>query len=177
LQAPTREGGEVVLAQEVHAVPQRLETALMGSGLESDARAQTYERIHPAVVLPGQRETDRNLLPLQQWEGIVTKVAAEDFTVTLRDLTNPGSPEEEATLPLAEITREDRPLLVPGAVLYWSVGYQTLRASGQIQRVSDIRLRRLPAWSARDLERVAQRASALRDKFGLDDPGDTTRAE
>jgi hypothetical protein len=176
-QVPTREGGEVVLADELRAVPRQLETALLHAGLENDARAYTYEQIDPAVVLPPQRETDRNLLPLQQWEGVVTRVSTEEFTVTLRDITHPETPEEEATVPIAEITREDRRLLVPGAVLYWNIGYQTIRASGQIQRVSEIRLRRLPAWSARDIDRVAQRARALREKFGLDDPDDATRTE
>jgi phage FluMu protein gp41 len=137
----------------------------------------TYERLEPAAALPVQRETERNLLPLQQWEGVVTRVSADEFTVTLQDLTHPGSPEEEATVPMAEVTREDRRLLVPGAVLYWSIGYQTIRTSGQIQRVSDIRLRRLPAWSARDLDRVAQRARALRDKFGSNDADDATSIE
>jgi phage FluMu protein gp41 len=174
-QAAAPHGGEVVVAERVQAVPRQMDAALAPSpSVDGDAQTCAYEPLEPAVVLPAQRETDRNLLPLQQWEGVVTRVLSDEFTITLRDLTHPGSPEEEATVPVAEVTLEDRRLLVPGAVLYWSIGYQTIRASGQVQRVSDIRLRRLPAWSKRDLERVAQRARVLRDNFGSDDSDDAT---
>jgi hypothetical protein len=75
-----------------------------------------------------------------------------------------GGPELEAVLPLEEVSAEDLPLLAEGAVLYWTIGYeQTL--TGQRKRVSIIRLRRLPAWTRSDLERVRRRAAELSELF------------
>lgn len=100
----------------------------------------------------------------QQWEGVVTRIARDEFAVVLRDLTTPGSPELEAVLPLEEVSADDLPLLAKGAVLYWTIGYEhTL--TGQRKRVSIIRLRRLPAWTRKDLSRVEQRAAELDDLF------------
>ena len=164
---PLREHGMVM--GPATPVPQEVDSALSFPISADDPSPVLFENLEPVVALPAQRESERNLIPLQQWEGVVTQVGDDEFTATLRDLTTPKHPEEEAVLPIAEITPEDRRLLIPGAVLYWSIGYQTLRSSGQVQRVSDIRLRRLPAWSRRDLVRVAQRAQALHEMFGSDD--------
>ncbi len=166
---------KVILPDLSPPMPREPEAALPPApSLEGDALLRAYEELDLAVTLPPQRENDRNLIPLQQWEGVVIKVSGDEFTTVLRDLTRPESPEEEATLPVAEVPPEDRRLLVPGAVLYWNIGYQTIRASGQVQRVSDVRLRRLPAWSKRDIERVARRARELQDMFGTDDADDAT---
>jgi hypothetical protein len=96
---------------------------------------------------------------LQQWEGIVQSVDGESFTVVLHDLTHQAS-EHEATLPVEEVSPGDRRLLKPGAVFYWSIGYKRHR-SGQQERVSAIRMRRLPGWSRRDVEAVERRAAEL----------------
>ncbi len=150
---------------EAHALPVR-------QARQQDALAVEYEKPQPVVVLPRHGEPTLSLIPLQQWEGVVTQVGDEEFTVTLRDLTHPDNPQEEAVLYVDDVPAEDRPLLVPGAVLYWSIGYQTIRNTGQVQRVSDIRFRRLPTWSRRDVQRVEERARALRKTFGADDDVD-----
>lgn len=100
----------------------------------------------------------------QQWEGVVTRIARDEFSVVLRDLTPSKAADLEAVLPLEEVSEEDLPLLKEGAVLYWTIGYEhTL--TGQRKRVSIIRLRRLPAWTRKDIGRVKERAAELKKLF------------
>lgn len=70
--------------------------------------------------------------------------------MVLHDLTH-EAPEHEATLPVEEVSLDDRRLLKPGAVFYWIIGYKRHR-SGQQERGSAVRIRRLPGWSRRDDE-------------------------
>lgn len=119
----------------------------------------------PVVPLPTPSPLPYTFEMRQQWEGVVTRVDEDEFSVVLRDITTPnGGPELEAVLPIEEVSPDDLPLLVEGAVLYWTIGYEhTL--TGQIKRVSHIRLRRLPTWTVKDLERVRRRAAELDELF------------
>jgi hypothetical protein len=100
-----------------------------------------------------------------QWEGTVTKVDArtEEFSVVLRDIKNPGSEEYDAVFSIEDVTLEDRDLLTEGAIFYWTIGYEQRR--GQRRHVSEVRFRRLPAWSRADLARVEKAARELDDLF------------
>jgi hypothetical protein len=102
----------------------------------------------------------------QQWEGIVTSVDRDEFSVVLRDVIRRNAPEFEAVLSIEEISEDDLPLLKEGAVLYWTIGYKT--RAGTTERVSTIRLRRLPAWSRSDLERVQRQAHELDEMFNTE---------
>lgn len=114
----------------------------------------------PVASLP-QAEFDA----LQKWEGHVVSVSESEFTATLIDLTRPGV-EEEAVLDLTELSEDDLPLVQPGAVFYWSVGYR-VEQSGERSRSSVIWFRRLPAWTEKDIERARRRARDLKDQLGL----------
>jgi hypothetical protein len=114
----------------------------------------------PVPSLP-QAEFDA----LQKWEGHVIAVRESEFTATLVDLTQPGV-EEEVVLDLSELSEDDLPLVQPGAVFYWSVGYR-VEQSGERSRSSVIWFRRLPAWTEKDIEHAAVRANELKAKLGL----------
>ena len=101
---------------------------------------------------------------LQQWEGVVTRVEGDGFEAELHDLTDSSNPPEFAELPLAEISEADKPLLMPGCVFYWIIGYET-RSGGQITRVSEIRVRRMPRWSKKSLETVKEKGRELFKRF------------
>jgi hypothetical protein len=101
---------------------------------------------------------------LQRWEGVVTKIEEDSFIARLTDLSSEG-PEEEVELPLADIPAEDRDLLESGAVFYWAIGYRD-EASGQRQRVSALRFRRLPVWSASELRAAKERAGGVAAALG-----------
>lgn len=115
---------------------------------------------NPAVFLAA-----RDSLPagrftvLQSWEGVVVSVNDAEFTAILTDRTTENS-EEEVVIGIEEISEDDRKLVKPGAVFYWFIGYKDAPGEPR-RRVSQIRFRRLPAWSQHDIDQAARHASEL----------------
>lgn len=103
-------------------------------------------------------------ISLQKWEGVVLEVLSDSFLVRLVDLTCTG-PDEEAEFPWYEVSEEDRPLVRPGAVFYWNIGYHN-SYSGQRTRTSIIRFRRLPAWTGEEIEAAKKEAERLGESIG-----------
>lgn len=145
------------------ATPTRMTPPLGHDTLASmtDRRVATLARIRAAPPAWAPRE---RFLVLQKWEGTVTSVFGDGFTAVMRDLTDPGRPDEEMTLPIEEVADPDRPLMVPGAVFYWAIGYR-IDLSGRRERVSGLRFRRLPVWTASDLREVRRKADELARDF------------
>ncbi len=96
-------------------------------------------------------ETAFTFHALQEWEGYVLEKGDDEFTARLLDLTA-GSlqEEEEAVIPLAEISEDDLKRLHPGSVFRWVIGYER-SASGTKRRVSQIVFRDLPVVTKQDL--------------------------
>lgn len=101
---------------------------------------------------------------LQDWRGTVTEIGELEFTATLSDQTNPGCPMEVATFEIADVVSDDRALLRPGAVFYWSIG-RRITASGNVEMSSVLRFQRLPGWTATQVEQIRGRARALAAKL------------
>lgn len=97
---------------------------------------------------------------LQSWEGVVVLVNGAEFTAILTDRTARLNPEEEVVIGIEEITEDDCTLIKPGAVFYWSIGYKDAPGEPR-RRVSQIRFRRLPAWSQHDIDQAARHAAEL----------------
>lgn len=117
------------------------------------------------VFLPYRFEKDHErFIPLQKWEGVVLEVGPETFSARLADLTR-SSPEEEAEFPVDEISNADWALLQPGGVFYWTIGYSNDRF-GQRKRESRIRFRRLPAWTAEEIEGARREADDIAKRLG-----------
>lgn len=95
---------------------------------------------------------------LQKWEGVVLNIeaSANTFFARLHDLTA-DNPEEEAEFSIDEVMEDDKNLLMPGAVFYWSIGYHTSE-TGQQLRASVIKFRRLPAWRGKELKEIESKA-------------------
>lgn len=156
---------------QLHVPTKPLPRALQGTpsasgsptALESNERQQRAAPPLP-IRVPAPAPLTYTFELRQQWEGVVTNIARDEFTVVLRDLVSRHAPEIEAVLPLEEVPDDDLKLLKRGAVLYWTIGYEQTQA-GQRKRVSTIRLRRLPAWSRADVDRVAKRAKELDELF------------
>jgi hypothetical protein len=125
---------------------------------------QRAERPPLVVPLPPAKVERARFELLQQWEGTVTEVGEGEFTAKICDLTDPSRPDEIVSLASDEVSAGDLPLLKPGAVFYWSIGYET--ELGQKRRVSALRFRRLPAWSRKAVEEVARDAAELKRLFG-----------
>lgn len=111
-------------------------------------------------------KTQSKFTALQKWEGFVLKVDKETFTARLIDIKNQGV-EEEAEIYLTEVTEEDYPLLQPGAIFYWSIGYFD-HYSGQRFNTGMIRFRRLPGFSKQEIGLAQEKAQEIRLLFGWD---------
>jgi hypothetical protein len=123
---------------------------------------QVPEAVGRVVGVPRLSDPDYRLQLLQQWECVVRSVGEHDFVAILHDLTDRAKGEEEATFPLEEVADSDRAFVEPGAVFYWSIGYRT-SSSGQKDRVSQIRFRRVPTWTASERRRAEAKAAELEE--------------
>lgn len=101
---------------------------------------------------------------LQEWEGYVIEIGEGDLTVRLLDLTAGSShEEEEAVIPLAEISENDLKRLRLGSIFRWVIGYER-SASGTKRRVSQLVFRDLPVMTKQDIaegEEWARRVAQL----------------
>ena len=99
----------------------------------------------------GARET-ATLHALQEWEGYVVEFDREKFVARLVDLTTASThEEEEAVIPMAEVSDCDIAGLGVGSIFRWVIGYERSPA-GTKKRVSQIVFRDLPRISERDYE-------------------------
>ena len=103
---------------------------------------------------------------LNQWECEVTAVDSDgdSFDAVMTDLTNQKRAEETATFYLSDVSESDKRFVEPGYIFYLSVGYD-ISMSGQKRRASDIRFRRLPAWTRSEIQKNNQRAESVRALF------------
>ena len=99
-----------------------------------------------------QKHPVTTLHPLQEWEGYVLEIRVTDFVVRLIDLTAGSTrEEEEAVIPLAEISDQDSAKMSPGSIFRWVIGYER-SPSGTKKRVSQIVFRDLPAITKTDIQ-------------------------
>lgn len=120
------------------------------------------EKIHEPVVFPKEMPlVQERFIPLQKWEGVVECVTDDYFVARLVDQTG-EMPDEVAEFILDEVSTADRSLVKLGAIFYWNIGYEE-SIGGQRKRSSIIRFRRLPAWSAHELETAKYDAENTRD--------------
>jgi hypothetical protein len=134
----------------------------MESNIEESAKPG-YQ-LKPILLRTANFRPQDRFVSLQKWEGVVLGVGHDSFLARLVDLTL-GSPEEEGEFCLDDISEEDRPLLKLGAIFYWNIGYHDSR-TGQRRKVSEIRFRRLPAWTMKEIEAAKREATRLRDLIG-----------
>ncbi len=93
-----------------------------------------------------------SLHALQEWEGYVTDIFDDEFVARLTDLTaNAQVEEEEAMIPLEEISEDDAAKLRLGSVFRWIIGYERSGA-GTKKRVSQIVFRDLPVVTRSDVQ-------------------------
>jgi hypothetical protein len=82
---------------------------------------------------------------MEYWEGVVDEIFDTYFRAHILSLTTPEG-DEVAEVYRTEVSPADEPLLRPGAVFYWTIGYEDA-PSGQRKRQSFLRFRRLPPIS------------------------------
>ena len=125
-------------------------------------RGATYETVqdiqHSTLPVAVKAPSRDYFISLQEWEGAVVQISTDSFLARLVDLTQ-QNPDEEADFLLDDVSDEDRKLVAPGAVFYWCIGYRVRK--GQRSRTSEIRFRRLPAWTEREVEESKHKAAEL----------------
>ena len=131
-------------------------------------REQNEENLSRILAFP-QMRTRRapavTLHALQEWEGYVLEISATDFVAHLIDLTV-GSPqeEEEAVIPLTEISDDDVVKIRKGSIFRWVIGYER-SVAGTKKRVSQIVFRDLPAMTKSDLQDGRAWADQISESF------------
>ena len=89
---------------------------------------------------------------LQEWEGYVVEITGDTLDARLVDLTVGSThEEEEAVIPLAELSEQDLATVRVGSIFRWVIGYERSPA-GTKKRVSQIVFRDLPRITERDLQ-------------------------
>ncbi len=96
-------------------------------------------RVERPVVLPPRPLSRRAFIATARWEGAVVERLDTYFVAEVIDLAS-GEPAS-VEFDLEEVTPTDRHLCEPGALFYWTTGYET-KESGQRNRVSVIAFRR-----------------------------------
>ena len=114
-----------------------------------DFESEAFNDLNDLAYIPRVRP-QATFHALQEWEGYVLDVNTDDFTAKLLDLTARPSMEEEAVIPLCEISDVDRRRLKHGSIFRWVIGYENRR--GTKRRISQIVFRDLPVLTRRDVE-------------------------
>ena len=91
---------------------------------------------------------DQRYILLKKYEGFVTARGEDSFTARLFENSS-DYPVIEAEFDLEELSENDRKLAIEGAPLVWTIGYGYDGSTRK--RESLIYLRRLSAWSEKDL--------------------------
>jgi hypothetical protein len=104
---------------------------------ESWSAHHTHVR-HPVVLAP-PRASRRAFAPTSRWEGTVLERFDSYFSAEVVDLDN--DEVAVAEFDLGELSSADISLCEPGALFYWTTGYET-KDSGQKSRSSVIAFRR-----------------------------------
>lgn len=101
---------------------------------------------------------------LAEWNGCVTSVQTSgySFSATLKGIVGEGikGEEEDATIPIADVSEWDRDLLHPGNFFRLCVIHEVL-PTGQPRRYTQVVFRRLPAYRQHDLDQAAERGREL----------------
>lgn len=102
----------------------------------------------------------------QRWQGYVTSVEGDKFFAVVYDT----SPEYKDEVEEVELEREEvadlmRPLIVPGAVFFWDIGFQ-VEPSGQRLRQSIISFPMIPVHTQEDIRQARARAKARFQALG-----------
>ena len=116
---------------------------------------------------PTPARPSATLHALQEWEGYVVEMDNDEFVARLVDLTASSThEEEEAVVPLAEVSECDIATVGVGSIFRWVIGYERSPA-GTKKRVSQIVFRDLPRMTERDFHDGRSWARETRRAFKL----------
>ena len=99
---------------------------------------------------------------LAEWNGCVTEIDTHYFSAALKGIFGAGvrGEEEDAEIPISDVSESDRELLALGNFFRLCVFYET-REDGQPRRYTQVIFRRLPAYRPHELAQAVERASEI----------------
>jgi len=113
-------------------------------------------------LMPGKRLAPAELLA--EWSGCVTSIQEDGFyfSATLSGVEGQGvkNEEEDAIIPITDVSEWDKDLLSPGNFFRLCVMYE-VSSSGQPRRYTQVVFRRLPAYRQQDLDEALERGRKL----------------
>lgn len=136
-------------------------TASEKAGQADIPASETVEQELPDVkqpVLSIKLPATPHYRPEKAWLGTVTEILDDGFEARLQDLS--GASDLVSEFSYEEISLEDRELVAVGAEFYWNLGYKD-NLNGQRERYALLRFRRLPKFTARQIEASRETARNL----------------
>ena len=108
----------------------------------------------------GPRRATAPMTLLAEWDGSVESIEGHFFSASLKGIFGEGArgEEEEAEIPLSDVSPLDRELLRIGSVFRLCVFYE-VDDDDQPKRFSKVVFRRLPAYREDDLQKASKRAA------------------
>lgn len=104
--------------------------------------------------------------PIQIWEGKVLNVEPGRKVMSVLLNAKIGDiARHTATIDLEWVSDQDRDLVIPGAVFYLTL-YKRTKRGGSIENSQELRFRRLPSWTQKDLDRIEMDMEMLSSKIG-----------
>lgn len=99
---------------------------------------------------------------LAEWNGCVTEIDTHYFSAALKGIFGEGvnGEEEDAEIPISDVSESDRDLLALGNFFRLCVFYE-MREDGQPRRYTQVVFRRLPAYRPHELAQAVERASEI----------------
>jgi hypothetical protein len=119
------------------------------------------QRIDPPVPVQSMRYgVDADSTPLQIWEGTVLSVKRETNEMEVNLDPKMGEiGRHTMDISLNWVGDQDKDLVRPGAVFYLTVFKRTKRSG--IENSQEVRFRRRPAWSAKQIKEIDEAAAKL----------------
>lgn len=114
-------------------------------------------KMAPLIQIPVPGRSPR-YLPEKAWLGLVLEMTDAGFRARLLD--QDGGAPLLGDFDFEEVADEDHDLVHVGAEFYWNIGYRD-SVSGQRERASLLRFRRLPRIEKRLLDKARAEAEAL----------------
>lgn len=162
--------------------PPRTATAVPPGRTDPDtAVADALEPTGPTVEVPSLEEPASNrdkaassalgaprlppqdeilAMPIEVWEGEVRALDHQNNTMQVRLTPKMGTAvQHTGDIDLEWVSEQDRDLVRPGAVFYWTLYKETRR--GTIINSQSLRFRRRPNWSKPQLKRLRSDAQEL----------------
>lgn len=133
----------------------------MGTAVPAESEARIYSA--PLTKEVVTRELEANSTPLEVWEGTVISVdqAAGEIKVVL-DAKMGKMPRHTGEVDLEWVAEQDRDLVRPGAVFYLTL---FKRSKPSVENAQELRFRRRPSWTAKQIKNIEAGAEALASKF------------